>query len=99
MYRFTTIEITGHPLRQAVDALAPHMGLPLYFDDRILAERGIDLAKVQVKHPNRRTYVRRALDHVLSQGHLVGEVRVDEAGRPFYWISQFGPDNRPAKEH
>lgn len=99
MYRFTTIEISGHSLQQAVAALAPHMGLPLLFDEHLMAERGIDLAKVQVKFPNRRTYVRRALDNVLSQGHLTGEVRVDEAGRAFYWISQFGPDNPPAKDH
>jgi hypothetical protein len=99
MYRFTTIEISGYTLAQAIEALTPHMGIPLLFDDSLIAERKIDVTKVEVKFPNRRTYVRRAFDNCLSQGRLTGEFRVDEAGRPFYWITQFGPDNPPAKDN
>jgi hypothetical protein len=96
MYRFTTIEISGFTLTQALEALAPHMGVPLVFDERMLAVRGIDPAKVQVKFPNSKTYIRRAVGSILSQARLAGDLRVDEAGRPFYWITQFGPDNPPA---
>jgi hypothetical protein len=98
MYRFTTIEISGYTLAKAIEALTPHMGVPLLFDQRIIAERSIDTAKIEVKFPNRRTYVRRAFDNVLSQGHLTGEFRVDEAGRPFYWITQPGPPRTTSKD-
>jgi hypothetical protein len=91
MYRFTTIEITGHKLPQALAALAPHLGLPLIYDEHVMAREQIDITKVEVKFPNRRTYIRRAVDNVLSQARLSGEVRVDEAGRPFYWVTRFGP--------
>ena len=99
MYRFTTVEISGYTLAQALEALTPHMGIPLLFDERIIAERKIDVTKVEVKFPNRKTYVRRAFDNVLSQGRLTGEFCIDEAGRPFYWITQFGPDNPQARDH
>jgi hypothetical protein len=56
------------------------------------------MTKIEVKFPNRKTYVRRAFDHVLSQGRLTGEFRVDEAGRPFYWITQLGPHIPKAKD-
>jgi hypothetical protein len=93
MYRVTTIEISGYTLEKALEGLAPHMGAPLVFDQRVLAERGIDPAKVDVKFPETRTYIRRAIDHILAQARLAGELRIDEAGRPFYWITQFGPDS------
>lgn len=94
MYQFTTIEISGFTLEQALNGgLAPHMGIPLIYDHRILAERQIDPAKIQVKFPRSKTYIRRAVDNVLSQASLAGELRVDEAGKGFYWITQFGPDS------
>jgi hypothetical protein len=93
MYRFTTIEITGYTLAQALQAFTPHMGIPLIFDEHVITQRKIHFAKVEVKFPNRKTYIRRAVDHILSQGHLTGELRVDEGNRPFYWITQFGPES------
>jgi hypothetical protein len=42
--------------------------------------------------------VRRAVDSILSQGRLAGELRVDEAGQPFYWITQFDKDSPRALE-
>ncbi|MBL9161934.1 MAG: hypothetical protein JNL18_04240 [Planctomycetaceae bacterium] len=98
MYRFTNVEINGFTLDEALTALGPHMEAPLLFDERVLAVRSIDPAKIEVSLPRGKTYIRRAVDRVLSQGRLAGELRVDEAEKPFYWITQFGPDNLPALE-
>lgn len=98
MYEFTTIEIDGYSLAQALEALGPHMGVPLVFDQRMLAERKIDPAAVQVKLSAGKTYIRRAVDRILSQGRLAGELRIDDAGRPFYWITQFGKESPRATE-
>jgi hypothetical protein len=95
MYRFTTVEIEGFSLAQALDALAPHMGVPLVFDERVMNARQLEPAKIQVKFPKGKTYIRRAVDHILSQGRLTGELRTDEADKPFYWITQLGPENPP----
>jgi hypothetical protein len=98
MYRFTNIEINGFTLDEALTALGPHMEVPLLFDERVLAVRAIDPTKIDVNFPRGKTYIRRAVDRVLSQARLAGELRVDEAEKPFYWITQFGPDNLPAVE-
>jgi hypothetical protein len=91
MYRFTTVEISGYTLAQALEALAPHLGVPVMFDEFTLSQLQIDFSKIEVKFPNRKTYVRRALDSVLAQGRVTGELRTDEGDRPFYWITRFGP--------
>jgi hypothetical protein len=98
MYRFTTVEISGFSLAQALDALAPHMGVPLVFDERVMAARKIDLAKIQARYPKGKTYIRRAVDHILSAGGLVGELRLDEADKPFYWITHYSAKASPAEE-
>jgi hypothetical protein len=93
MYRFTVIEIEGYTLARALTALEPHMTVPLVLDQRVLAAREIDPATINVKLPKGKIYIRRAVDKILAQGRLSGELRVDEADRLFYWITQFGNDS------
>lgn len=98
MYRVTNIEIENFTLAKALEALAPHMDAPLVLDQRTLAVRNLDPATAAVRFPRTKTFVRRAVDSILSQSKLAGELRVDEAGRPFYWITQFGPESPRATE-
>jgi hypothetical protein len=98
MYRVTDIEIENFMLDKALEALAPHMDVPLVFDQRTMAAREIDPATAAVRYPRAKTFVRRAVDSILSQSKLAGELRIDEAGQPFYWITQFGPESARATE-
>jgi hypothetical protein len=91
MYRSTTIEITGYKLGKALEAFAPHMGIPLIVDHYAVNQMERDFREADVKFPNRKTHVRRAVDSILAQGRVSGELRVDEANQPFYWITKFGP--------
>jgi hypothetical protein len=93
MYTIRNIEIANFTLAAALDALTPPMGAPIVVDQHALAARKIDLAAIEVKFPRSKTYVKRAVDFLLSQGRLTGELRVDEAGQPFYWATQFGKDS------
>lgn len=98
MYKVTTVEIAGYPLAKALAALEPHLGVPLVLDALMLAERQIDPARGKVKFPAERTYIRRAVDRLLAQSRLAGELRVDDGGRPFYWVTQYGPRSPRANE-
>jgi hypothetical protein len=98
MYKFTNVEIENYSLAKALDAMAPHLGVPLVFDQRTMAARNIDPATSIVKFPAEKTYIRRAVDRILAQGRLAGELRVDEADRPFYWVTQYGPESARAPE-
>jgi hypothetical protein len=98
MYRVTNIEIENFTLAKALEALAPHMDVPMVLDQHTIATREIDPAAAAVRFPRTKTFVRRAVDSILSQSKLAGELRIDEAGQPFYWITQFGPDSPRATE-
>jgi hypothetical protein len=38
--------------------------------------------------PRTKTYYKRVLDRVLAQARLGAQVRIDEAGTPFLWITR-----------
>lgn len=93
MHQSKEIEIAGYSLDAALQALEGPLGVPIYFDQLIVDRRKLDLSATQVKLPRSRSMIRRAVDRILSQGRLAGELRVDEAGRPFYWVTQYGKDS------
>lgn len=97
LFEFLTIEIDGYTLTKAIEALEPRMGIPVIYDERILAAREIRPDEIQVKLPAGKTYLKRVVDRLLSQARLAGELRIDERGRPFYWITQFGKDSPRAE--
>lgn len=98
LYEFKTIEIDGYTLDVALKALQPYVGAPLLFDQWVLAREKQDPLTRQVKHPRKKTYIRGAINGVLSQARLASEIRVDEAGQPFLWITKFGKDSPHAVE-
>lgn len=93
LYKATTIEISGFSLEDALRALEPAAGLPLVYDQYLLDRQQIDPTKVQVKVARKKMFIKRGIDLALTQARLAGEVRVDENGHPFYWITQFGKDS------
>ena len=54
---------------------------------RELAREQIDVTAVNVSFPKKRVQYLRVLDQVLFQAKLKSEARLDEAGKPFLWIS------------
>jgi hypothetical protein len=88
LMEFLNVEIDGYTLTEAVDALAPRIKLPIYWDHAALAAAHIDPATIKVAVPKTRTYYKRVLDRVLAQARLAGQLRTDEAGTPFLWITR-----------
>ena len=82
-----TVRIEGRTLAEALDALQERVHVPFLIDHAALSAEQIDVAAVKVRFPARRASHKRILDNILFQGKLQGEVRVDEAGRVFYWIT------------
>ncbi len=71
---FSTSRSRATRSQEAIDAIAPRLKLPIYWDHAALAKDKIDPAKVQVHLPRSRTYYKRILDRVLAQAHLDGTV-------------------------
>jgi len=97
MFETLNIEIDGYSLTQALDALKPRLGIEVVMDEWLLKRKEIEPDKVQVKLKRGKTYLKKAVDRILSQARLSGEMRVDELGQPFYWVTQFGKDSLRAK--
>ena len=87
LLNFLNVEIQDTPLAQALTAISTRLDLPLLFDHNSLARHQIDPAQLKVSLPPGRTYYQGAVDRLLNQAQLKSELRVDEAEKPFLWIS------------
>ncbi len=79
------------PLTKVLDELATRLKVPILMDHTALARHGIDPGKVPVHSPQGRTTYNQLLRRVLSQAKLKSELRVDEAGKPFLWVTTMLP--------
>ncbi len=83
------------PHNRAANVLATVGGkllhVPVLYDHNALARHGIEPDKVFVTLSDPRTTYSVALRKMLAQVGLKFEVRVDEAGKPFLWVSTMKP--------
>jgi hypothetical protein len=88
LFEFLNAEVDGYTLAETLSAIGPRIKIPLYLDHAALAAHKIDSAKIQVRLPRTRTFYKRVIDRALSQARLGSQVRIDEAGKPFLWITR-----------
>ncbi|MEK6235062.1 MAG: hypothetical protein N2C14_10140, partial [Planctomycetales bacterium] len=88
LMEFLNVEIEPTPLIEVVGILKQHLKTPILIDFNAVVKHEIDLQK-KVSFPSKRTYYDRILRTLLSQAKLVREIRVDEADKPFVWITSF----------
>jgi hypothetical protein len=96
LFESLNIEVQGYTLAKALTALEPRLGVPVVMDEWVLAEQEIAPEKISVKLPAKKTFLKNAVDKLLSQARLASEIRIDDAGTAFLWVTQYGPDSRPA---
>jgi hypothetical protein len=86
LFDFTRVDIDGVPASRAMDAIADYIQVPMLFDYNNMVQHRVDLKK-PVKVAAGQSYYRRILDRVLFQVGLKADVRIDDAGKPFLWIT------------
>ena len=91
LYEFLTVNIQGVTAARAANAIAQRLKVPLLLDHNALARHGIDLEKVQVSVPRGRTTHSLVLHKILFQARVKEELRVDESGKPFLWVTSIKP--------
>jgi hypothetical protein len=96
LFESLNIEVEGYTLAKALTALEPRLGLPVVMDEWVLTQQEIAPDKISVKLPAKKTFLKNAVDKLLSQARLASEIRIDDAGTAFLWVTQYGPDSRPA---
>jgi hypothetical protein len=87
LFEFRNAEISGFTLEETLAAIGPRVKIPIYIDHAALATHKIEPARIQVRLARTRTIYKRVIDRVLAQAKLGSQVRIDEAGTPFLWIT------------
>jgi hypothetical protein len=95
LFEQINVEIEKNTLAEVFSALGPRLNVPVLVDHNSLAYHNIDLEKTEVSLDARKLPYSLILRKVLGQAKLVYEVRVDEAEKPFVWITAF--ERVPAK--
>lgn len=87
LFQFIEVEIMDTPLTEAVTAIGDRVQVPILLDHSRIALQEIDLAEAKVKFPKRRTFYKNILDTLLFQAKLTMDLKVDENGKPFLWVT------------
>jgi hypothetical protein len=90
-YDFLTVQIEDTALTDVLGSLSERLKLPMLFDHYALALHGIDPATTSINLPEKRMSYSMVLNKSLAQAKLKYELRVDEANRPFVWITTQAP--------
>ena len=93
LFQKNLLEIRDFPLDQVLAAIQAKAELPMLFDYNSMARREIDLSTTKV------TFVKKNVSYGYSLRKLLSktsppmnyEIRADEAGKPFLWISTAAP--------
>lgn len=87
LFKFLNVEVADTPLAESLEAIRGRLGVPLVVDQNSLAKQKIDYATAKVSLPKTNTYYAAILEKLLFQCKLKYELRIDEADRPFLWIT------------
>ena len=91
MYEFHNVNVSGVTATKLLEVVGKQINAPVLYDHNALARHGIEPDKATVSHPQQRTTYSVALRKMLGKVGLKFEVRVDEAGKPFLWVSTVKP--------
>jgi hypothetical protein len=91
MFELLPVNVSGVSVTTVLDAVGKRLEMPILLDHNALARHGIEPDKVIAElKPSRSTYSI-MLRQVLFQARLKGELRVDDADRPFMWVTSLKP--------
>jgi hypothetical protein len=92
LFEFLTVNVQNVSTATAIEAIASRLKTPILIDHFAIARQGIDPSKVMVSLPRVRTTHSLALQKLLAPARLKFDVRLDEAGIPFLWVTTIKPE-------
>ncbi|MCE9526411.1 MAG: hypothetical protein K8R36_10190 [Planctomycetales bacterium] len=86
LFKTLNVEIADTPLEESMAAIQKRVNVPFLLDQNSLARARVDL-KAKVSLPKANLSYARILDKLLTQVKCKAEMRLDEADKPFLWIT------------
>ena len=97
LFQFKTVELDDKPLDEVLEAVAGVIKIPILIDRQGLDAKGVDVSQVKITYPRKRTTWSEALRSFTFKAKSKLEVLIDEAGKPFIWITPIDAPTRPQK--
>ena len=90
LFKQTEVEIDGFKLDEVLQAIEGKTKIPFVYDQNSMARHGIELGSVPVNLGRQKTFYDKLIRLCLNQSKpgLKSELRADETGQPFLWISK-----------
>lgn len=95
LYAYTPVNLQEIELDAVLDAASEIIGMPVLIDYAGLDARKVDLSKVKVSHAADRTTWSLALQALAFKATARPDLWIDEAGKPFIWITPVGTKRSP----
>lgn len=90
LYTMLNAELADVSLERALGVIAQRLQAPILLDHNGLAEAQLDLSTIQAEQSPQRITYSVLLRKLLVPRRLKFEVRADDAGKPFLWITPAG---------
>lgn len=87
LFTLRNVEIDDISAAQLFQVVTDRVKLPMLFDEQALLVKNVDPSKVKIKIPLAKLGYAAVLDRAMFQAGLKHEVRVDDAGKPFFWVT------------
>ncbi len=97
LFKQVNVELVDLPLIEVVEAAAGSIEIPILLDHRAMEDWEIDAEKTRVNFPRKRTTWGIAIKRIAFQSRLQRQLYVDEAGKPFVWLTPIEFKSRSAK--
>jgi hypothetical protein len=91
LFEMLNVEIADIPVSEALEAIQGRLGAPLIFDRAAIALHGADPTTAPAEVPAKRMSYSQVLGKILFQAKLRYEVRIDDADKPFLWVTTVKP--------
>lgn len=91
LFEFFPVDIQNVSFLQTITVISERSEVPIMVDERLCAEREIDLSAIRVTVVEDRSAWGLVIRKVVAQARLTFDYRLDEADTPFIWIYPFVP--------
>ncbi len=87
LFEFVPVDLDNLPIVDVLTAISAKTKIPIRYDHYRIEANGIDLVKTRVNYPPRKTSWSLLLRGVTNPNRLSHDLKIDELGQPFVWIT------------